>query len=365
MEWQNLTRTQMLHAYMIPTTNLDDCYGEINNVDWASSSITCGYYTDTRTSGQLVIHGDEWNRNSFIRIVLEIPEYDYQKEIGTYAVSNDDRDFVNGECITTLELISLLHTMSLDLAPNPRVIGKGASVLDVIRSECRDAGREYIVSNAIDSKTSSVNILETGTSRLARCYELCSLSNNRLDVDGHGHITVNKYIAPSERTPSLTIDIQDTRGISFDDLHLSTDYLSSPSIAVISYQYIDEKTNENKEIVASVEVEAVNHGSIKQRGYNVTNFTSLTEMNPKTYNQALAIAKSKLKEHQQEKVEWTLTTKYLPIWEGDIVELIIPNDAGMYGGSRKCLVKSIDISCEYCDMQLTLKETASGDNDEE
>lgn len=364
MDWQDLTRTQRLHAYMIPTTNLDDTYGELEGVDWESSSFTCGYYTDTRTSGTLTVHGDEWNRNSFIRIVYEVPEWDYSREIATYAVENDDRDFVNGEVITKLELVSLLHTMSLDLAPRPRVIGEGASVLSVFASECNDAGRDYLFHDAVDAKTNSVNIMETGKSRLARCYQLCTMSNNRLDVDGHGRVTIGRYVLPASKAPAMTIDVHNTRGITFDNLHLSTDHCSTPSRAVVSYQYSDRATNERKEIVASVDIEATNYANAKQRGYVVTNYTSLTEMSPQTYNQALAIAKSKLASDKQEKVEWTLTTKFLPIWEGDIVELVLPESAGEYAGTRKCLVKAIDISGEYCDMKITLKETASPDAEE-
>lgn len=364
MDWQDLTRTQRLHAYMVPTTNIDDVYGELDGVDWAASSFTCGYYTDTRTSGQLVVHGDGWNRNSFIRIVYEIPEYDYAKEIATYAVKNDDRDISNGETVTTLELVSMLHTMSLDLAPLPRVIGAGASVLSAFSAECRDAGRDYVFRDALDAKTSSVNIMETGTSRLARCYQLCTMSNNRLDVDGHGRITIGRYVIPSTKTPAMTIDMQDARGVTFDDLHLSTDHCSTPSRAVVSFTYSDTATNETKEIVASVDVEATNHGDIKQRGYVVTDFTNLTEMNPQTYNQALAIAKQKLATDKQEKIEWTVTTKFLPLWEGDVVEIVMPETAGEYSGTRKCLVKSIDMTGEYCDMKITLKETASPDTEE-
>ena len=129
MDYKDLTRRVELHAYMVPPTNLDDVYVELEGVDWDSLNISCGYYTDTRVSGSLSVVGGNWIRGSFVRIVMEIPEDDYAQELATFAVSNDDAEYRNGVWVTDLELVSMLHTMSLDLAPSTKAINAGSSIL--------------------------------------------------------------------------------------------------------------------------------------------------------------------------------------------------------------------------------------------
>ena len=360
MDCKDLTRTMELHAYMVPPTNLDDTYGELEGVDWDSLSITCGYYTDTRVSGSLSVVGGNWIRGSFLRIVMRIPGEGYERELATFAVSNDNSEYQNGVWVTDLELISMLHTMSLDLAPSIKAIAAGSSVLAAFRSECEAAGRKYECGAAFDAKTGGVTIMETGSSRLARCFDLSSMSNNRLDVNGHGVVTLERYTEPKAKAPVMTLDLQDERGVVADGISRTSNWLSTPSVAVVSYQYSDSANGETiqREITASVYVSATDHGSMSQRGYNVTDYTSLSEMNPPTYNQALAIAKQKLQEGQIEDIEWNIESTFLPIWEGDVIDLVIP-EGNDYSGTRRCLVKSIDIKGQFLDMSISLKEVTS------
>ena len=199
--------------------------------------------------------------------------------------------------------------------------------------------------------------METGTSRLARCFDLADMSNNRLEVDGHGVVRLERYVEPSVKAPEVSLELADPRGVVSDGVKRSSNWLATPSMAVVSYQYSDNTGGETiqREITASVSVSAANHGSMSQRGYNVTDYTSLSEMNPPTYNQALAIARQKLQEGQIERIEWNVESTFLPIWEGSVIELVIPGE-GDYTGARKCLVKSLDIKGRFLDMSMTLKE---------
>ena len=46
-----------------------------------------------------------------------------------------------------------------------------------------------------------------------------------------------------------------------------------------------------------------------------------------------------------------------------MVSLVVPDGEERYRGARKCLVKSVDLALDTMQMKLTLKETASGDEE--
>jgi hypothetical protein len=97
----------------------------------------------------------------------------------------------------------------------------------------------------------------------------------------------------------------------------------------------------------------------------VTDFRTVNELSPATQATADALAKQYLAKGAVEQVEWELSTIYLPLWEGDVVDLVVRDGEAQYQGTRKCLVKSGTIDLEHMRMKLTLKETASGDWDDD
>lgn len=368
IDWLDLTRQGYLHAYLISPTNPDHVYGELTGVDWAGSSLSAGYYTDTRTSGEITFVGDGWKpRGAFIRIVYEIPEWDYSRELGTYAPVKDPATRSNGQWETKLELHSMPYTMSLDIATCPMQIAAGASILTAMKTELENAGRAYIFKAPNDYRTTSPKLMETGKSRLSRLFELCSMSDNRLDVDGHGRMVIEPYVLPSKKPVVARIDLSDPRGIAFDGVQRSTNWLEMPTTAAVSYSYSDKDSDGNmvqREINAAVSVTATNHASRIVRGYNIVDFHSVSELSPATGFGAQAKAKEYLERDAYEKIEWELKSKFLPCWEGDVIELVVPDGDPEYAGVRRCLVKNVDLAFPTMDMTLTLKETNSLDEED-
>ena len=366
-DWLDHTHPGFLHAYLVSPTNPDHVYDELLGVDWAGSSISCGYYTNTRTSGSLTFIGEGWQpRGAFVRIVYEIPEIGYEQELGTYAVVNDPATRSDGQWENTLELQSMLYTMSLDIATSPTQIAKHTSIKTAMKYELEKAGRAFIFKDPNLIRFSAARIMETGKSRLSRMFEYCSMSNNRLDVDGHGRVTVEPYIKPKYSPVKFVIDLEDPRGNTFDEVTRRTNWLEMPTTAAVSYSYSDQVNGEtvNKEINAAVEVSATNHAGRTIRGYNIVDFRTINELSPATNQAAQQMAKQILEDNSFEKIEWELKTKYLPIWEGDVIQLKVPDGEPTYTGTRKCLVKNIDIEFPTMNMTLTLKETNGLDEED-
>ena len=116
-----------------------------------------------------------------------------------------------------------------------------------------------------------------------------------------------------------------------------------------------------KEIIGVARVSSSTHQSYSNRGYNVVDFRTLNGLKPATVAKANEVAASDLKANSRELIEWELSTTCLPIWIGDVVTLVVHSGEKAYQGSRKCLVKSLDLNLEHMTMRLTLKETSSGD----
>lgn len=368
LDWKDLTREDKLTFLMVSPTNLNEIYGELDGVDLSSSSLDAEYYTDTRTSGSLTVVGDGWIRGSLIRVVHSVPEWGWTRTLGTYIVTNDEAKRENGVWKYELTLQSMLFGLSTDLLVKPWTVAKNAMAIKAMR-DCLNAAafKHTIVSGANDYKLKTPQVMESGTSRLACLYSLCTMANDRLDVDGNGCVTVSKYVNPASKVPSARIDLSDPRGVALDGLTRSTDWLQMVDIAAVSFKYSDSVKKGNKtetvqrEINAYAKVSSSMHQAHAQRGYTVTDFRSVSELTPQTAAQAQKLANQYLKENAPELVEWELTTTYLPVWEGDVVELVVHDGMEQYKGIRKCLVKGVSLDLGSMTMALTLKETASGD----
>lgn len=365
MDWRDLTRRDQIRVLMVDPTNIDAVMGELEGVDLSGSSLTAGYYTDTRTSGKLRVVDGNWIRGSFIRVVHVIPEWNYARELGTYLVTNDNAERVNGAWVTTLTLQSLLFGLSTDKIVRPWAIAANAMMLKAAR-QCLDAPNyQYDLSGAADTRIKGTKVMTTGTDRLSILFALAKLADNRLDVDGHGRVTLRRYVTPAQRTPAYAIDLRDPRGIALDGLSRSSDYLETPNVVGVCYRYNDTVDGKGveREINASARVSAGSLHATAARGYTVTDFRELTEMSPKTAARAQALANQYLANDSVEHVEWELSTVYLPIWEGDVVELVVYDGERQYQGRRSCMVKSLEVKLSDMTMALTLKETASGDDE--
>lgn len=362
-DWADTDRTDALDFVMVSPQNLDVELGTLEGVVRSASSLSAAYYTDTRTSGKLEYVGDGWIRNSFIRIVHRIPEWGFRRELGTYIVTEDPGSREAGQWTRSLTLHSVLHGLATDLGSGPWTVAQGASLVGAMGDMLSTCGRPWDNLSATDMTANSPIVYETGTSFLERLFDLCKSSGNRLDVNGHGVVTVAPYVLPAKRSAAFRLDLADARGLVNDGVELTTNYLEMPGRAVVSYQYSETVDGESVQREINASADATGEQSSATRGYMVTEFEHLSEMEPATYQRALELAQQKLAEKGRELVEWKIKCLYLPIWEGDVVELVVHDGPERYRGVRHCLVKNVELELEHMGMTLTLKETASGDDE--
>lgn len=359
--WHELGKRWKVTYQMVTPASPDSTMGTLEGVIPSSATITESYYTDTRVQAQLSYIGDGWVRQSFIRIIAQLPDEGYSEELGTFLATSDDASESKGEWKTTLELESMLYALDVQAGKAPWTVKKGSMALAAMKQMLNTCHRPYtVLGGAKDHQMGSNTVYETGGSYLERLYDLCDLCNDRLDVDGHGRVTIEPYIVPSARTASFTIDMGASDGIAIDGISRSSNYLDRPTECVVYHREgsgADEKETRGYASNAG----RVSFGS---RGYVITKVVELTDMSPNTTARANAIAAEKLASAAGESIEWQVTTEYMPIHAGDVGWLQNTGDP-VYPNRQKVMVKNREIELEHMTMKLTLKLATGNDTDSE
>lgn len=343
----------------VSQNNLDQAYGILDGVILDNLSVTGSYDSDTRTSGSLTYKGDDWIRGAFLRIEYDVEKYEYRRTIGTYVAVEDPATYKKGYVSTKLKLQSAgLYTLSTEILPQPWSLSQGASVRTAMHQILNNSNRPYRDTATNDTYVSDAIVLEDGKSVLEWLYALSAIANVRIDTDGEGYVTIKNYEDPNNISASYLINFLDSRGMAQDGLTRTTDYLSIPGRAVVTYKYTTTEDGTSLEhlITGTADVES-GFASPASRGYVITDYHSESDMSPATNERATQLARQYLTENTAENVEWELTTIYFPIWEGDVVDLYIETGPPRYQGIRHCIVKSIDINFGDMTMGLTLRET--------
>ena len=358
MDWTSLGKKWRVRFVQVNPTDLDTTMGELADVDITSASISEAYYSDTRVQASIKCLDSAWTRQAWVRVIAEVPDEGYSEELGTFLVTGDDADESNGTWTTTLSCESALYALDLQAAKRPFVVANGAMAKQAMESTLGWCGRDYVDNDAPDHMMGGDVVFETGSSILERLYDLADRCDIRLDVDGHGRVTLDRYVLPANRSSSFAIDLKASDSIALDGISRTSNYLEIPTECIVSY------TSGSGDDATEIQGYAENGGrvAIGERGYVVSKVVSLTEMAPETFERADAIARERLDKASNESAEWTLTTEYMPIRIGAVGTLRNHGDP-YYSGDQKVMVKSRDIDLKDMTMKLTLKLASANDTD--
>lgn len=333
-----------VHVYMVDPHNLDLIRGELENLILQNSSISYGYYTDTRTSAKISTFGSNYIEGSWLRIVLKNGEK--ERELGTYIVEGvPEITEQNGGRVYQYDLQSVLWGLSDDACLWHFAIGIGAHVLDVFKKICQTVDKKYLIgAGARDYIYSASKIFEAGESYLSFLFDICEASGNRLGVDGHGRITIHPYTEPSRLTPAwdLDVDAEDTPLLNSAMVESTTDDV--PGRVLVTH------SSNNQEILAYAQQPSKSKYSSDFRGYMKTEKVQVSDMQPATYARAQQIANEKLRS-KMAVTTLKCSALYFPCECGQAVYLTRSGDR------KKYLIQSIDpLNLKDLTMGLTLRE---------
>lgn len=343
-DWSDRTVKNEMHVFMIDPHNLNIIRGELEHLVLSGCSVSFGYDTDTRTSANLETLGSNYIDGSWLRIVLD--HGGSEIEIGTYVLKNPPGAKVkNREKHYTYELQSVLWGLSEDYCVGYFSIGSGSYTLDAFERICATCGKDYLINGARNYRYTATKIFEAGESYLSLLFDICDISNNRLDVDGHGRITISPYNSPSSLTVSWTVDADDAKTMLISsDITESTSSENVPGRAIVIY------SNGDQEIIASADRDSSSEFSSQRRGFMIAEKYQVNDLSPATKARAQELAEQYLKKSDKV-ITLECSMLYFPCKCGEILSLI------REGKQKKYLIQSIsEIKFDEMTMNLTLKE---------
>ena len=344
IDWRDPARRDVIRFQMIDPNNLDEVYGDLTDVQLGSSSITYGYETDTRySSGISFLKSNNYVENAWVRIIHEVPADGYVNELGTF-IPTSPSESRDGAVVVTLDLQSPLWGLKEDLTTAKFSVGKKTSILEAIKRVCDTCNRPYIINNANDEMTTKAVVYDVGESYLTILFDLCEMSKNRMDLDGHGRITFSPTVERDSLTPIQTLDYDDPRSIIIKgSVKMETNVDEIPSRAIV----VNGSNIGIADLKDGISYSAHQRGYVKAQKYDDKAATNKTKAN--------SSAETKLKDFKKT-LEWTMDCLYFPCHCGDNVIFVLD------GVKHTCMIHNIDpLELETMAMTLTLKEILKED----
>ena len=343
IDWADPKRTDVIHFQMVDPNDLDSVYGDIEDVQLGSSSITYGYYTDTRYSSKIVfLRGNNYVKNMWIRIIHEVPAEGFSEELGTFVPTSPNVQY-GGAVTESYDLQSPLWSLKDDLCPAVYSIGKGASFVRAWSNILDSCGRPYILQNPNNFNAAKAVVYEAGTSFLDILNDICGNTSNRMDIDGHGRIILEPLPEHQSVSPSWELDTDDPRSVIINgSVKMEPNSEEIPNRTIV----VQDKYVGVADLPEGAEYSAAQRGYIKAQKYSGSGLNSTAAA--QSLAQAYLDGFSKI-------TQWTMQTMYFPAKCGENVYFKID------GVKHLCMIQSIDpVELDTMTMKLTLREVSNG-----
>lgn len=366
MDWTDTGYSYDVGVTVVHQTNVNNTLGSLSGVQLSGMSITENYYSDSRVQAKLSTitkdgESDGYIANARLRIILSIPERNVTKELVTGYVSDIVETSEHGYTRRQYTVEGTIWGLLDHKIANSITIGKGTKMLKIWSSLMSSLTKmQYSTSGAQDKSFGSTVVYEPGTSLSTVLFELSS-GYNRMDVDGHGVVTLKKYTPPASISPTKTIDYNDLRSLSLTPLERTTSEYETPGRAIVSATVSTTKNGKTTQQVISgyYDAPASHPTSIETRGWLSARSDSYSgsSSNP-SKSELNTIAKNNWTAAQNKGVQYSGSSVFSDYHAGDVVTLIIPSGKGPEAKikSHKVLIQSVSTNLEQFTQDLTMKE---------
>ena len=366
MDWTKTGYSYEVFVNVVSQTDVNNTLGALNNVKRSGLTITENYNSDSRVQGKVVTVTREGQSDGYVaqarlRIILVIPERNWHEELMTGYVSNIDEQNQNGYIQRTYTIEGTIWGLLEHKIKSPILIGKGSKMIHIWCTLLRNLTRmQYSAADAVDHSFNNNVVYEAGSNLSTVLFELTS-GYDRMDVDGHGVVTLKKYTKPSARTASKVLDYRDWDGLTKYPLNRKSSEWERPGRAIVTANVSTTDSNgktKQQVIVGSYDAPSSHDTSMAKRGYlrARTDSYSGTSERP-SVSELNAQAKKNWSRVQDKGIEWSAMTTFADYHAGDVITLITPGDySGGNPKGRKVLVQSVQTNLDQFTQQLTLKE---------
>lgn len=331
MDWFDATRIDRFSYEMIDPFDLDESRGYLENVKNGSGSITVGYYTNTRVSAKLSAVNHNYIYGSLIRIHHYVDEYDYHNELGTFFVSSRNPNRTNAT-EESFSLTSMLDRIAEDSLPWNYTINVNSTSQAVLSDLFNKFNVTYrFASGCPNYAYRTAKVYEVGENVLSVIFEIVGDSGARLDVDGHGVVTVSKYVAPSTIEPKY--EFNPYNGTVSGGISKTSNPFDAVNRVIVEANQDDRKVNGFSDIDNSSPLSYNKLGRRKTETYSVDN------LSPFTGSQATVKAQSLLSGYEHDPAEYSFNGLYMAIPSGSTAYISMEEGEE----PKKAMMKSCDI----------------------
>lgn len=372
MDWAKTGHSYSIDVNVVHQTNVNNTLGSLRGVQLSDLYISENYYSDSRVQAKITTmvgknESDGYIPNARLRIILSMPDDNFVEELVTGYVSDIDDSYSNGALKRTYTIEGTMWGLLDHITSEPITISKGAKLISTWKNLLNTLTMMQVSTDgAKDHQFSNTIIYEAGSSLATVLFELSS-GYDRMDVDGHGVITLKEYKSPSKRTPSRIIDYNDMSSLVIAPLSRRSEEYSIPGRAVITAT-VSKITNDGRSmqevVVGSYDAPKTHFTSMATRGYlyGITDSYNGVSDNP-TKAELDSLAKATWEDLQEKGIEWTGTHVFADFHAGEVVTLIAPTNLQLTDDFRsttieakKVLISAVETNLQTFQQNLTLKE---------
>lgn len=365
MDWTKTKYSYEVTVNVIHQTNVDIMLGSLSGVQLDNLSISEDYYSDSRIQAKVTTvtetgKSDGYVENARLRIILAIPEQNWAQELITGYVSDLDETYESGTIVRTYTIESTIWGLMDHLLADPVIISSNANLIDIWTGLLKSQTKmQYSVSNAQNRTFTQTILYEPGTDLATLLFEISS-GYDRINVDGHGRITLEKYTAPSKRSSECVIDYNDVHNLVKAPLTKASTAYEAPGRVVVTatISYMNDNGENDQEVIAGHYDSPASHPtSLASRGYLRAISESDNGLSDyPTKDELSAYAKLIWEDEQDSGIEWSAETIYGGYYAGQIATLILPSSLDGEMISKKVLISSVSTEFNNFIQRLTMKE---------
>lgn len=319
-------------------------------------SLSMSMDSDTRCSAEVSTWGDDgYLEGARLRIWHRVASPAWSEALFCGYVTEVADSWSRGTLGRTYQLKSSLYAMSADLFVGKFVVAQNGSVLQALGRLMDLCDRPHrVLAGARDRRFTATKVWDVATGKLDCMHELAAEAGDRLSVDGLGYVTVGADPALSPRPAArFTVDTRDPRSVALSGTsidHTST-ALTVPGRYIVTHKDGDSVT------VGWVDAPTSLPSSPARRGYVLAASREAKDLTGGA-DEARRLAQRYLDAAQGGSDEWSVSTLYLPVREGDLVDLRTWDEDGRVPSLHRCEVKSADKDLLKGEMKLVLRGVA-------
>lgn len=369
MDWTKTGYAYDVVVNVVHQTDVNNVLGLLSGVQLEGMTVSENYYSDSRIQAKLTTivpegESDGYIKHARLRINMSIPSRFWSEDLITGYVSDVDVDVESGYTKRIYTIEGTLWGLLEHKIKAPITISKGSNLVSVWKSLMADQTRmQYSTEGSQDHTFSSTVVYEAGSNLSTVLFEMSS-GYDRIDSDGHGVVTLKKYIAPSNQEPSRTLDYKDDSGLLLSPIKANDTSYEAPGRAVVTATVSqDDPNNEGKMIqkviVGSYDAPDSHQTSLATRGWLRGRSDSYSgNSETPTTDELNTIAKQNWEAEQSKGVEWTVSSVFADYHVGEVLMLVVPYNFGESKASynHKVLISSVQTNLSTLVQNLTMKE---------